>query len=279
MPRPGYRYWLTDRLVEGEDLQIHGLGLREAMAPGMVDRPQGTGDVLIMRWHQPVRIATRAGRRRHPAGSVVVWGPADGHHYGSRDRRWSHSWLHCSGPRIDELLARGILPTNRALEVGADGECWEHSVLAIGRELRGPYAASARVLGNLLENALIALARVAGLHPTAPAQPIPLALRAVRHRLDTRFHEQVRLADLAREAGYSVPRLCALFKRHYGCGAIDHLIRVRMQHAAYLLRDRELGVAQVAHQVGYDDPAWFSRQFKQHHGASPRAWRQREATA
>jgi AraC family transcriptional activator of pobA len=46
-----------------------------------------------------------------------------------------------------------------------------------------------------------------------------------------------------------------------------------MVEAMRLLRFTELGVGEVAHRVGYDDPLYFSRAFKRHAGRAPQAYR------
>jgi AraC family transcriptional activator of pobA len=46
-----------------------------------------------------------------------------------------------------------------------------------------------------------------------------------------------------------------------------------MLEAARLLRFTDLGVGEVAHRVGYDDPLYFSRAFKRRHEQSPQAYR------
>jgi AraC family transcriptional regulator, regulatory protein of adaptative response / methylphosphotriester-DNA alkyltransferase methyltransferase len=47
------------------------------------------------------------------------------------------------------------------------------------------------------------------------------------------------------------------------------LQRVRMARAAELLRDNAMPVGAVARQVGYRQPAQFSKAFRRHHGRPP----------
>jgi len=67
----------------------------------------------------------------------------------------------------------------------------------------------------------------------------------------------------------------AEFRRHFGVPPVGYLIRRRLHHAAYLLQDVNLSVAEAGQRVGYDDLFYFSKLFKRFHGASPRAWRER----
>jgi AraC family transcriptional activator of pobA len=55
----------------------------------------------------------------------------------------------------------------------------------------------------------------------------------------------------------------------------EHVTDRVMLEAARLLRFTDLTVGQVAHEVGFADPLYFSRAFKRRFGASPAAYRER----
>jgi AraC-like DNA-binding protein len=46
-----------------------------------------------------------------------------------------------------------------------------------------------------------------------------------------------------------------------------------MQGARFLLQNDHQTVEQIARALGYQDVSHFSRQFRQHHGLPPHAWR------
>jgi AraC family transcriptional regulator, regulatory protein of adaptative response / methylphosphotriester-DNA alkyltransferase methyltransferase len=50
---------------------------------------------------------------------------------------------------------------------------------------------------------------------------------------------------------------------------------VRMERAAELLARRGLTVREVAHRVGYRQPAQFAKAFRRHKGLAPSAFRSR----
>ncbi len=68
------------------------------------------------------------------------------------------------------------------------------------------------------------------------------------------------------------------FKQHTGRSPQQFAIDMRMQSAHFLLLDSNLSIAQVAQRLGYTDVYFFSRQFKQHHGVSPAAFRKSPET-
>ncbi len=99
------------------------------------------------------------------------------------------------------------------------------------------------------------------------------------HMLD-RLGDPVSLEQSAREFGMGKARFCRGVKPLLGTTYQKAMEREKMAWAATLLRDRSLGlgVAEVAHRVGYNDPLYFSKVFKRTHGLSPRRF-QRESTS
>ena len=81
------------------------------------------------------------------------------------------------------------------------------------------------------------------------------------------------LQKLADSVGASRSALAEHFSRIVGVPPMQYLTRWRMQVAAHRLRDTQLKVSSVAHEVGYDSDEAFSRAFKRVVGVSPRDWR------
>ncbi len=77
------------------------------------------------------------------------------------------------------------------------------------------------------------------------------------------------LKFLGRVARFSPNHLNKLFKKYYGITLYAYVIRCRMLKAADLLRNSDKRIKQVAEEVGYDDPLYFSRAFNKYHGFWP----------
>ncbi len=70
------------------------------------------------------------------------------------------------------------------------------------------------------------------------------------------------LEDLAREAKLSPPHFTALCRRQTGMPPLSLLIRLRLQRAMDLLQRGNHNMAEAARAVGYEDPFYFSRLYK-----------------
>jgi AraC-like DNA-binding protein len=82
-----------------------------------------------------------------------------------------------------------------------------------------------------------------------------------------------RLEDLSIRAGLSVPHFSLLFRQLTGYAPIDFLIRQRIKRACKLLDYTHASIAQIAEEVGFTDPYYFSRCFRRVMGSSPVKYR------
>ena len=81
------------------------------------------------------------------------------------------------------------------------------------------------------------------------------------------------VATLAAVVYVSPSHYFALFKRCTGCAPIDYFIRLRMWRASQLLDSNAVTVREVAEELGYEDPFYFSRVFKSVHRVAPSQYR------
>ncbi len=78
---------------------------------------------------------------------------------------------------------------------------------------------------------------------------------------------------IAAHVAVSESYLTRTFRRDLGIAPWEYLTRYRIEQAKALLRVTNLTVTEIAHQVGYNDSAYFSRVFHQETGRSPVTFR------
>src|SRR3954463_11347863 len=93
--------------------------------------------------------------------------------------------------------------------------------------------------------------------------------------VEAEFASDLSLDDIARRVASSRRQLQRAYSEIGSTTFREHLTAVRMERAADLLRLRGLTVREVAHGVGYRQPAQFAKAFRRHHGSSPSAFRSR----
>lgn len=261
------KVWYPPGRLPGDALEVRGLGRREEMPAGHVDRPRGTGDWLFMAFHDGADLRWDGREEAVPGPVLMAWAPGQGHWYGRLDRRWLHSWLHVRGPAIDALAGAAAIPRGCPIH-GFDPLALEAVVDALQRELARPDPDP--LLARLHCEVLVReAARAAdGAPPRAPA-PWP----EIRRFIEEHHAQRLTLAGLGRRFRLSPQHLCEGFHRWFGMPPIEYLIRLRLDRARMLLGDRNRSVAAVAAEVGWHDAPHFTRLFKRRCGIAPSALR------
>lgn len=266
-PTPRQRTFFARPPLDSPRLRVRGLGIGDVLPPCTIDRPRGTGDHLILCVHDLVEIDP-GGTTAQP-GEVVLWRPGQRQFYRNR-AGLRHSWLHCAGSLADALVKRSGLPSGTACAPGSRATC-DRALEALRCELTGLQPDEDVAIG-ILQALLAALARNQR-RGAAPAPPGPYV--AARTRIERGFAQRLHLSGLAAEAGVGVQHFGRTFRALFGESPIAYQHRLRLEHAAFLLRDAARSVGSVADEVGYADLYQFSRAFRHHFGSSPLRWRTR----
>jgi len=91
--------------------------------------------------------------------------------------------------------------------------------------------------------------------------------------LHRNIHRNLSLAEMAEHAGLSVSHFSYLFKQQTGYSPTDYFIHVKLQRACALLSLEDKTINEIAYEIGYEDPYYFSRIFKKVIGVSPQNYR------
>ncbi|MEX6502713.1 helix-turn-helix domain-containing protein [Pseudomonas zhanjiangensis] len=102
------------------------------------------------------------------------------------------------------------------------------------------------------------------------------ALHKAIQYIELHYKEHIEQKDLAERCEMSPFRFSRLFKQTYGVGFLEYVQRKRMEEAEALLNNSEMPITTIAYQVGFQDPSYFARAFKQHFGCSPSDYRREQ---
>lgn len=84
-----------------------------------------------------------------------------------------------------------------------------------------------------------------------------------------RYHENISFSEIARELHLTRNYLSYLFKRETGQSFMNYLTGYRINKAKELMDTNRYMIYEICEMVGYSDPAYFSRMFKNFTGMSP----------
>ena len=92
--------------------------------------------------------------------------------------------------------------------------------------------------------------------------------KAIGHLRDN-FDQPLRIEDVARDLGMSVSGFHHHFKSVTAMSPLQFQKQVRLQEARRLMLGEDLDAASAGFRVGYEDPSYFSRDYKKLFGAPP----------
>ena len=81
------------------------------------------------------------------------------------------------------------------------------------------------------------------------------------------------IQEMLGSLGFSYAHLCRIFHAAFGLTPVEYRNTARLEQAKTLLRDSSLTIAEVAYRIGFQDPAYFTRQFRKRNNLGPRQFR------
>lgn len=99
-------------------------------------------------------------------------------------------------------------------------------------------------------------------------------LRKACAYISSHLTDELRVSDLAGEAGINKSYLQLLFSRYLGCSITEYINHRRMEQAEFLLVNSSLSVTDIAFQTGYNSRQYFGAVFEKYYKISPRTYRQ-----
>ncbi|MGN0179895.1 MAG: helix-turn-helix domain-containing protein [Monoglobaceae bacterium] len=98
-------------------------------------------------------------------------------------------------------------------------------------------------------------------------------LEKALHYIKANFTSNISISDLALKSGYSTGGFIACFKKNYGHTPQKYISLLRINYARQLLLGTKMSISSIAFACGYEDPLYFSKQFKKYTNLSPRKFR------
>lgn len=235
-------------------------------------RPRGSGDwLLIFTLAGAGRVVAAGVPQRLLAGDAVLFAPGAVQDYSTDPKvgQWHLRWVHFQ-PRPhwrQWLLWPELAPLTRKVALRGVAAAELAAVLQrmlVARRLDGDRECALAM--NALEEALIRCAQ--SIPAPSRGDLDERVSRAVRY-LATHPGEPFSLERLAAHCGLSASRLGHLFRDQLDASPRSYSEKIRLDFAQDLLRQTNLSVTEVAAEVGFDDPLYFSRRYRRMFGRAP----------
>jgi len=260
----------------GVGLHVICLGWFPKARGSGIERPHGLDECIMIFCTKGKGWLEIDGRRvAVGAGEVLIVPPNKAHAYHADDEDpWSIHWAHFSGTAAASYAS--LLPPHDHVMMLPAGDFKE-----IANMFRESYRLASTgftertllLVSHILRHALGILFFQIGTSLRGSARAIAHDLTKSIEFMRANVACSLTLQELSRHAGLSPARFSSLFRDQTGSSPVEHHIRLRMQAACHYLDTTALSVKEVAAELGYDDPYYFSRIFQKTLGCSPLAYR------
>lgn len=242
-------------------------------------RPRGTQDWMLF------GTAEGAGRFGCPGGTEFIAGPGSlvliesgtPHDYDltADCEVWGHWWVHFLPLEPwAEWLDWPRAGKGHRLLAGLPADLLE----AVFTELRlvesacrhRDSTAALRLSVNALERVFLLCATHPALGMSGRHDP---RVQKARAYIAEHLGQKLAIPGIARAAGLSRSRLCALFEAEVGRPVMAYVEEQRLQRARELLERSSLSLAEIADGTGFASPFYFSTRFKRRFGQAPGVYR------
>jgi len=209
-------------------------------------------------------------------GDIILL-PAGHDHVYAADKRtpWSLYWLHFDGIQTSQLLEElDYNPSHPVVNLGLKPLLVSDFKRLLSLRKSGYQRNIFNYAAAIVRQMLHYLALET--HNLQTLQRHNFNLDSLHSLMHENLNGELDLDTLAASANLSRHHFSAKYKKITGTSPIKHFIHLKIEHACYLLDTSENTIKQVSAKLGYEDPLYFSRQFRKVLGLSPSEYRKRQ---
>ena len=104
------------------------------------------------------------------------------------------------------------------------------------------------------------------------------AINQIQNYINENLHNTITIEELANKCHYSTDYFSRLFFKTHGIRPNKYIQTKRIERAQLLLLTTISPLKEIAHKVGFENLAYFSRTFKKHTGKTPAFFRKEQVT-
>ena len=190
-------------------------------------------------------------------------------YWASKDTPWSIYWVHFGGYRshdFKDFFGRTI-DIEPTCSSRIDDRIQLFNEILTALELG--FSKENLVYANLCLNTLLASFFYIGTYRAVRgflrSDPVEKAIFYMQDNMD----RCLKVKDMACHVNLSESHFTKIFRNKTGSSPIEYFINLKMQEAIRLLIQKSLRIKEVAAQLGYNDPYYFTRIFTKRFGTSP----------
>lgn len=196
------------------------------------------------------------------------------HSYGSDPANpWSIYWIHFGGDSLPQLnKMQAVQKHFKPFYIKDNGDIIP-LFNKIYKTLELGYSIDNLLFANMCLSQFITLFVYNGRHYERLTPDKADCVDSAILYMQEHINENISLNGLSNQFNYSVSRFSNLFKKKTGYAPIDYFVQMKMQKACQQLDFTDSSIKEIAFDMGFDDPYYFSKRFRTIIGMSPKKYR------
>ncbi|MEX0315315.1 MAG: AraC family transcriptional regulator [Allomuricauda sp.] len=97
-------------------------------------------------------------------------------------------------------------------------------------------------------------------------------LEEVFEYVNTNYAKHISVTQISAQLGYTANSFCRFFKKMTNKRFMDFVNSYRIEKAVEAFNEHNTIIAEVMYNTGFNDPSYFTKQFKKYHGVTPSAY-------
>lgn len=208
-------------------------------------------------------------------GSVILLFPGVWHRYRPLvETGWDEHYVGFNGKIVDQWVKKNFFtPTNPIIQVGInrDIESIFEMIFSIVKDEKAGFqqAASGLIIALITNASAISKNRNAG------GSEIDSMITKSKSLMMKNLKCKISITQLANETGVGYSWFRKAFKEYTGISPLQFVLQLRLHEAKKLLTSSNLMIKEIADELGFESPFYFSRIFKQKCGVTAEEYRRR----
>lgn len=206
-------------------------------------------------------------------GDAFLIRPGDKIFYQADDiEPWCYGWIGMQGIKIETYLQRTTFTNNPIIHYLKDDQL---SFLYI--KMQKAYASNSKSRDLLLNSVLYEFLHfLVNSFPNVEKNNLNNSEEYIQETINYCFSnldKKIQVNELADHLGLNRSYLTRLFKKNIGISLKDYILKIKLNEADKLLKETNLPINIIARSIGFDDPLYFSRIYKEKRGINAKEFR------
>jgi AraC-like DNA-binding protein len=206
------------------------------------------------------------------SGDLIILPPGVPHQYAAKDASpWTIFWCHFRGCEADAFYQHIRFNEGSPMIRGLNDVALQSGFSSLMSISRTGYSLAAFIhAANQLRQILTLAER---LRRRTARERTGSILAEIRDYMLDNLHRHLTLDDLATVGNLSKYHFNRKYRELTGYAPLQHFIHLKIEQACLLLDSSDMSISNIAFELGYDDPLYFSRVFRKVTGVAPSHYR------